>query len=514
MAKFKLQNWWLGLSLAKKLRCFWLLGIFLILGLVFWFKIIPSGNMMYGKNYKKTWQSGKGFIYNFTPKDRVDEKSSRYPRIMGDPVYFSVFSPRSFSRAKVTVVYESNLTENTPIIEVGVLSDPIVWRYNLKPLENRIIEKLDQDWFKITDQDLTLWQREPNYQDLNHFLSDLEKKQLLACQNNIRDCIATYNYQPNVGLLVNEQLEVLKNKNDLSLQTVNPVALRGPHTILLDLKEDSSLQLKINLKSFNVNNPIKQAKILLFNHQELIAEANWLREDSPGNNLTAPESINLSLHEPELRAGIYKLEIKINNDVIIEKLESSADANVFINKVWPVAVEDKITLFTDSSYLQIKAMSPASLQSFNFNEEVFLIDKTYQQQEVRLQESFKINKIELEKDNIILENNGVFSFFENQLFNPSLKRVDRFFSVNSELKYILASYESPFLKPGGERQAVAEFSLFGAYREKGKYNFMISIPGLRAEDDQDDYLVIKEIKIEMQGRSLWEKIFNLPDKYK
>ena len=513
MARFKLQNWWLSLSLAKKLRCFWILAIFLILSLTFWFKIVPSGNIIYSKNYNQIWQSGKGFIYNFTPKDRVDEKSSRYPRIIGDPVYFSVFTPRSFSQAKVTVAYESNLREETPIIEVGVLSDPVVWRYNLQPIENKIIEKLNENWFKIIDKNVTLWQKELNYQNVSQFLKDLENNQLLACQNNIRDCVATYNYQLDVNLLVNQQIGTLAKKDDI-LQTVNPVAVRGPHTLLLYLQESDSLQIKISLKSFNPSNPIKQAQVLLFDNQTLIAESDWLRVENFSSNFLESEIINLNLNKSELEAGIYKLEIKVNNDAIIETIESSADAHVFVNKVWPISSQDRITLFTDSSYLQVKAMSPAGLHDFYFNEEVVSIDKIYQQQEVRLLEVFNINKIELERDNIVLENNGVFSFFENQLFNPFLKRVDRFFSRDSELKYILASYESPVLQTGGIRQAVAEFSLFGAYREKGKYNFMISIPGLRAEDDNDDYLIIKEIKIEMQGRSLWEKIFNLPDKYK
>ena len=57
--------------------------------------------------------------------------------------------------------------------------------------------------------------------------------------------------------------------------------------------------------------------------------------------------------------------------------------------------------------------------------------------------------------------------------------------------------------------ASAEFDLIGVYREKGKYNFMISVPGLKEDDAVDDYLEIIEIKIEFSGRTLWQKIFGL-----
>lgn len=497
MPKFKLQNWWQNLSLAKKVRFCCLLVIFLILGLVFWFKIIPSGHITYNKDYGKFLQSGKGFIYNFTPQDRVDEEKGKYPRIIGDPVYFSVFTPRTFSQANVTVVYESNLSDDTPIIEAGVLADPIVWRYNLKPLKNKIIEKLAKNWFKITDQELTLWQKEPRYQSLDQFIGDLENNQLLACSADIKDCLAVYNYHPNINLPLNERLDFTESENAV-LKIINPVALRGSHIVLLYLKDDGPLEVKVDLRAFNINKPINRAEVALFKGQELITKSNWP---------------NLDLNKPQLKAGVYKLEIKIDNDVIIEKIESSALASVFANKIWPVATEDNITLFTDSPYLQIKAMSPASLQNISFNEEGFLLTEAYKQAELRLQEPVSINQIELEKDNIILENNGVFSFFKEQLFNPFLKKVDRFFLINPELEYILANYQEPQMD-AGQQQASAEFSLIGAYREQGKYNFMLSIPGLRAEDNSGNYLVIKEIKIEMKGRSLWEKLFNLPDKYK
>ncbi len=51
-----------------------------------------------------------------------------------------------------------------------------------------------------------------------------------------------------------------------------------------------------------------------------------------------------------------------------------------------------------------------------------------------------------------------------------------------------------------------EFDLRGAYREDGKYTFLISAPGLNPNDALDDYLEIEEIKVELKGKTLIEKI--------
>jgi len=56
-----------------------------------------------------------------------------------------------------------------------------------------------------------------------------------------------------------------------------------------------------------------------------------------------------------------------------------------------------------------------------------------------------------------------------------------------------------------------DIDLKGAYREKNEYRFIISAPFLRG-DKPDEYLLIKNIKIELRGKSIFEKIkshFNL-----
>ena len=79
----------------QKMRRFWLLLIFLFFGIFLFLKIVPFGHISYRKDFTRILQSGKGFIYNFTPVERVSDENNR-PRLIGDPVYFSVLRPHFY----------------------------------------------------------------------------------------------------------------------------------------------------------------------------------------------------------------------------------------------------------------------------------------------------------------------------------------------------------------------------------------------------------------------------------
>jgi len=61
----------------------------------------------------------------------------------------------------------------------------------------------------------------------------------------------------------------------------------------------------------------------------------------------------------------------------------------------------------------------------------------------------------------------------------------------------LAKYESPQEEDGWKINS-AEFNLDQAYQEKGKYSFLISIPGLKADDDINDGLEIGDIRVDLE----------------
>lgn len=485
------------LSDRHKLR--FILGVFavILVGIFLFLKIVPFGHITYTKNYASFWRSGKGFIYNFTPQERINE-IDKWPKIIGDPVYFSVFTPRTFTRAKLIVTYYSKLTNQTPIIEAGVLADKLVWRYDLKPLENKIIADLTVDWHKIKEGNLILWQKNKQYENIENFVNDLSQGSLKGCDSNLLNCLATYNYIANYQITPSEFKEINNNFS---------IPLQGSHVLYLYLNE-GFWQFKADFRAASKNTKNTPLKLILTKEEKIIKEA--VLEGLDIDWQTKPEK-ELVL-ESDLEAGLYKLEIKISDDVIINNFYNSRGQFVFANRFWPVNYDQAINIYTDADYVQVKALDPANLQDISFAEQNFSINEPYEQYEFTSNTS-GIKEIKLAKDNLILENNGVFSISIEDLFNPYLRKIDRYFKPQSNLNYIIASYEAPEIVSEDKKLMVAsaDFMMKGAYREWGKYNFMISIPGLKTENGEDDYLAIKEVRVEFSGRNLWQKIFNISD---
>lgn len=478
-----------------RIRITWLLLLILLLVFFLFLKVVPCGQISYSRDYSQWLKSGKGFVYGFTPAERVDLKSGQLPRLIGDPIYFSVFTPRTFDEAKLIIKYRDRLSSETPVVEAGVLVDKLVWRYDLKPVQNKILDELKFSWPRLADENTKLiLQRDKNYSSVLDFERDLQAGQLKDCPGGVLSCVAVYNYP----LELTFRLPDYQKSSPLVIST----PLRGAHQFYIYLK-DEPLKLDFEFVDLNQDKELDPIIVTIYRGSEVIASQLLVDNNvNLGNGQT--EEKKLSLLEPKLPSGVYKVEVRVNDDIVIKKITSSIDKLVFINKLWPVSTPGRLTFYTDQNYLQVKALNPAALQTIKFGEQSFKISETYKQFTFKTEAATPVKKIQLPGDEIILENGGVFAFSPESLFNPGLKKIDRYFVPSEETKYLIANYQIP--RGDSElRTAEANFNLIGVYREKGKYNFMISIPGLQGTGG---YLEIQEIKLEFKGRTLWQKIFN------
>jgi hypothetical protein len=71
----------------------------------------------------------------------------------------------------------------------------------------------------------------------------------------------------------------------------------------------------------------------------------------------------------------------------------------------------------------------------------------------------------------------------------------------------LANYQKPLDLKNGYKQATVTLETKTAYRENGKYGFIISVPGLSLA--QNGQVEIKSIKAEFSGRTVFDKIREL-----
>ncbi|MFH1979678.1 MAG: hypothetical protein ABII99_01355, partial [Patescibacteria group bacterium] len=234
-------------------------------------------------------------------------------------------------------------------------------------------------------------------------------------------------------------------------------------------------------------------------------------DDDIKNEISEEKKINFQT--ADLQNGIYKIELYVNDDIITEQIITKQEIS-FIHKIWLAEQkldEDNLIIYTDSNELRVVTTNPDSLQTIKIDGLDLEINKTYKQFHALINGNDQNSEIKLQKSDIILAGNGVFSFNKDSLINPVFKKVDANLKIdaeNNKINYILAKYNAP-TEHNGWKTSFAEFDLTKAYQENGKYNFLISIPGLRADDDIDDWVKIDEIKVELEGKTLQNKILDL-----
>ncbi|MDD5071340.1 MAG: hypothetical protein PHQ42_01250 [Patescibacteria group bacterium] len=475
-------------SWIVKFRIF--LWLFLVAAAVFflYMAIVPTGKITYVYDFSKGNYQLAGenkFIGQLTPKERVEEDKDNSQKIIGDPVYFSLRTPRKFNKAKFTLKYKNE--SGRPLIEIGALMDEIIWRYQLQPVENKIIDKLALVWDVVKEDETILLQKEKKYDTLDNFLADLPPAEE----------IALYNYNLNKEYLL-EDYEASEAKREINH------SLRGPYQFYAYLKNED-LNFTFTFLDLNRNKDSDPIDINLYYGDRLIASRHLDDDGIKADKGEIREARSLDFFEAGLPEGVYKMELRANDDIVTQKIETSQSKISFLNRIWLASENNKdIPFYTDSRLINAQTINPGSLQTIMAGDKELEISSTYRQFSQVLEN--EISEIGIARGDIILAGNGVFSFNPESLFNPNFKKVDESFLLNPVgVNYILAKYKIPE-EEDGWKIGEAEFDLSNAYRKWNKNNFVISVPGLRADDEINDNIQIKEIKIELEGKNLKEKL--------
>jgi len=209
------------------------------------------------------------FISKLTPEERVgpiarDKETGSYSQaVAGDPVYFSLRTPRRFDRATLILKYRRPKTTGSaaenlitaPVIEAGVLVDKTVWRHDLKPIDNQIINRLSRTWNIKEKNGLILLQRGKKYGSIDEFLNNLPP----------RNEIALYNYDLKTNF-------ILKGYEPLKLGSEASRSLRGDWQFYTYIKNEN-LDFTFDFKDLNRNKDKDDIGLFLYHNGRLIDAA-------------------------------------------------------------------------------------------------------------------------------------------------------------------------------------------------------------------------------------------------
>lgn len=470
------------LNIIKIRIILWSLLVLVILWLLN-MAVVPSGKITYVQDF-----SGDNFfMQKLTPAERVWPVQNGAQKIIGDPAYFALRTPRRFDKAKVTIKFKNN--SELPIMEMGLLTDKIVWNYKLQPLQNKIVDQLSRIWPIVRDGQTVLLQKEKRYNSISEFLANRPPQNEIALYN--------YNLANNFSL---------KNYQASSADYEIDYALRGPYQFYTYIQNEP-LNFDFTFLDLNQNKDRDPIVVNLYSGNKLIKAYSLPDNGLASDNGQVSQEKKMAINLKNLPTGLYKIELRVNNDIVTKDIKTKQSKVAFINKIW-LADQGKggITVYTDSVEFSAQTINPAKLQTITVNNKQLQLGSTYRQFKIATDNSSSSSvKVVLPKDDVMLSGDGVFSFSQIDLFNPDFRKVGSQANIGDSINFVIANYTSP-QTTGDYQVSEATFDLSSAYREFNKYSLMISIPGLKTDDGINDNVEIDEIKIELEGVSLWEKM--------
>ncbi len=468
----------------KKVRCFLYGFLVFIVILLAVFYIVPTGKITYKQDLSKKYFNflgGRGFLHKVSPEERLLEDN----KIIGDPVYFNFRTSRNFSKVKMTLKYKlsSAVLENNEYlnIETGVLMDKDNWHYNLYPVFNQKMNEILNKWYIIKNEQTVLAQKDKNYSSIEDFL-------------NQKDFSSTvlYNYDLNYNYILSDY------KADDKI--INIYNLKGSYSFYTYIKNED---LKVDFSFLNEKvSDDKKPSIFVYYQNQLIFEDTLSIDDSLNN-------FNLFLSD--LPEGVYKIEIKVDDDCLTKKLSSHNSKIVFINRVWLNNLSTGFKIWSNKGNVKIKSFSAKCLSDVKINKEVFSVNEIYKQFDFSIKEIKKdtLNEISSNSCGLLIEANGLFSFSKDSFFNPVINKLNEESDWNN-IDTIIANYELP-KRENDYYISEIEMDLHSAVRDKDGYRFLISAPFLK-NSNNNEYIELKEIDMEFEGSNLINKISSIINK--
>jgi hypothetical protein len=146
--------------------CIWLLPLLLFIFLFSRFFVF-SGELSFVYDMKK-----ESPYVSLVPTQRISEPKaieSGFTRtVLSEPLYLDVRTPRPFERAYVTMRYR-NHSQHT--IELAGVVNRGKGHFVFHPVESIRLENLE--WPKVSENGITLWQREKRYDTVASFVQNL-----------------------------------------------------------------------------------------------------------------------------------------------------------------------------------------------------------------------------------------------------------------------------------------------------------------------------------------------------
>lgn len=467
----------------KKIKIIIIIAAILLVGGLLMIDFNPGGIRVF-----TSW-AGKGnaAIRPLVPANRVQQESAQAAKIVAEPVYLDVRLPQKYD--SLTLELEVN-NPQIPLLQAGLkVRGGRDWNFYLQPLQHRQLDLLP--WPKITNGNLTLWQKYPKYSSIQEFLNNL----------NGNNRVATFNYDLKRDYYLPGYLEP---RDPLIINRT----LRGPLQLAVYVAPSGSEMygdLKINFKVQDINRQVGEDPIAVYVsdqagrkvYSDLLSDDGFTMDRS---GASAPRNINIMV--PHLRRGVYFIELRNNQDIFTRQITSAHHKLVFREQLYLADNLEYADGFLDLLY------QPTSLvtngREFSFRtahplgyQTIYVNGRAAANLNVRHQEYFvssttPLTIIRSPLNDVQIATDGWLAFSHDQFFDPGVYSVDEFPQLTA-FDYLLAKYVPQ--AADGWHIVKAGFPLTNVDIYKGRLRLLISASKPTSQAGQ---LQIRGVKVILQ----------------
>lgn len=452
--------------------------------------IVPSGKASYYSDFNED----DYFIGRFSPVERLGT-SSEGVLIVGEPAYLNLRTTRSFDRAKAIIRYKRTDPTVAPIIEFGGLADRTVKNYDLRPVDNQLLEWLANAWQVERSGNTALYQRPAD-----------EKASTSKIYGSVADFKAAPPARSRIALYgtkLEQPYRLPDYASSSQERQINSKPVRGNFQMIAYIK-DEPLYIRLSFADLNQNQDRDDISITAYDVDGRVVFEKKLADSEEQKPDVVEDRGQHEISIADLPESYYKIDVKANNDIVAKKIITRQAKVVFANRLWLAGDNDlRARLWTDVPVVYAQTTNPAKLQKIKIGRQVLDLAETFKQ--FSLKTGVSSTTIGLDKDDVVLAGEGVFAFRESDFFDPLPRKLSASLDLKAAgIDYVFAGFDSP-QKDGEWTKAVVDIDLTKLVRYRGQYGFMLSMPGLAGGTDG---VIVKDIAFDLSGKTLWQKLFD------
>ncbi|MFH1597600.1 MAG: hypothetical protein ABIB97_00830 [Patescibacteria group bacterium] len=364
---------------------------------------------------------------------------------------------QQFDQVEVKIDFAVEKTEEILLGIKNPNTDDIIYA----PIYSKFFNGLD--WPKITDGDLTVFQKEEDYDSIESFLADppLPTEETYVSKGTTRTRlvvpIADYYFDYNPGEII---LDQLPDSVPAATSTSTPFLEEG-YLLYTLLTEPGDLNIDVEKRDINYYGGEDIMPVSVYDSKDNTIYFTEIADDGieGGSQETSdPQLLNISVEG--LKAGLYKIVTGIGD--VHSKVTVNQPYLVAANQVMTqhnrYQADNPFKLFTDAYAVNIPVWHiDGTSQKLTINDqtEIELTDSRVNQPPlgIILGTSNSVNSIQLGKNHVFIKNSDpitrYFSFTAESFFNPDPLRAQVFQKDELEnYSYFITNYREPSLQDG------------------------------------------------------------------